>query len=153
MTIEIPLPCCVDRLCDVLSFGRTFGHFWLTAHMGGGYIAGYMRVIEHHPWYRFTELDHEVFAEQHTGIDWVGCDRMLYPDWAEGWWLGFYCNHECDWPDETIAREYGCEIDHGYRQSYQLVRTLDYVEGVLVTFAQQANAEIAIQEMKRKRNG
>lgn len=153
MSIDIPIPSRVNRICDVLSYGRIFGHMWISAHMGGGYLAGYLRVIEGHPWYRRTEVDDPIFAEQHTGIDWTGPDRMLYPDIAEGWWFGFFCNHECDWPNADVAREYMCGPITGYRQSHQLIRTIEYVEGVCMSFAQEAYAKVLDEKQRGKKNG
>lgn len=151
MIVELPLPSEVDRVCDVLSFGRLFGHLWLSAHMGNGYLAGYLRVIEGHPWYRKTEIDDPVFEEQHTGIDWVGPDRRTYPDIAEGWWFGFFCNHECDWPNAEIAKEYMCDPIKGHRQSHQMVRTIEYVEDTCMVFAQEAYAKVIEQKRKRRK--
>jgi len=150
--VQLPRP--VKHLAEVLSFGRTYGHNWLVVHFGGGYLAGYLRVIEGHPWFRSHDIDRECMRGCHCGISWCGPDCVEYKDVAVGWWFGFNCATGYDYPDENLAKEYGCEVHWKPKKKGQQIRRLDYVEDILIILSQEAYAAIvAEQDAKRRKNG
>lgn len=149
--LHISMPSCLSSPSCILSVGRSYSHTWIVTHYSGGYLAGYIRVIEGHPWYQLRTFTKDVFIEQHFGIDWCGYDAHEDPDIASGWWIGFDCAKECDYPDERIVKQFGLEIELPYRKSWQQVRTIDYVERLLINFSQEAEAAIIVQNQQRKR--
>lgn len=152
ISFDLQLPSAVKKLSDVLSFGRTYGQTWIVSHFGGGYLAGYLRVIEGHPWFRSYDIERDCMQGCHTGIKWCGSDLRQYQDVAEGWWFGFNCATYYDYPDETLAKEYGCDVENWKpKQDGQTVRRLDYVEDILISLSQEAWAAIMAEENKQRK--
>jgi hypothetical protein len=147
---RIMLPYCVQTITDIQSIGRYLGYSWIVTHSGLGCRAGYLRVIEGHPWYFLRDFSDQVFQEAHRGIDYCGPDRYLDEDQAEGWWIGFRCDHYGDAPDLDLAKQYGVDVDP-LAKLRGIVRDQGYVEGTLNILAQEAYAAAQVQIHQRRK--
>jgi hypothetical protein len=155
-TKRLMVPNLVKNITDIQSIGRYLGYAWLVTHYQDGFRAGFLRVIEGHPWFGLTEFHDDCFKAVHRGIDWYAIDKHLDEDQAEGWWLGFICGHYGDAPDLDLAKQYGIDTDPLAKIEGE-VRSQNYVELNLIILAQEAFAaamgQIQAARKKRKRRG
>lgn len=142
----------VHRPDDVVAKGFHKGFEWNIVHNQMGYLCGYVKVEQGHPWHgkHYDEVDVDV----HGGLTFAQKDEPCNeggPD--SGYWVGFDCAHAGDLPDpQYIVGEYRESRLRYAKETAEIykswpdgaaIRTQGYVEAACRSLCEQALAVVA----------